>query len=146
MSLISDLSLFAVAFAFLAMGAGSLVNPAAVTRQFGIGILDRDGRNEVRAVYGGFGIAVATTLCWAFFAPTARATICTIFAVALFGMAAGRTASAIWDRGLSRVRSFGRHIKDQPCIWRTPEICRIRAKRSKVTPFGRLKSICYMRA
>ena len=51
-----------IASAFLLMGLGALWRPVLVTAQFGIPSLTRDGRNEVRAVYGGFGLAMALVL------------------------------------------------------------------------------------
>ena len=43
------------------MGFGAIAKPAFVTAQFGILELTQAGRNEVRAVYGGFGIFVLKT-------------------------------------------------------------------------------------
>lgn len=37
------------------MGIGAIAKPTVVTAQFGILELTPAGRNEVRAVYGGFG-------------------------------------------------------------------------------------------
>ena len=44
------------------MGVYALVVPAAILAPFGVPVESPDGRAEVRAVYGGFGIAVAALL------------------------------------------------------------------------------------
>ena len=93
----------AVAVAFALMGIGALVRPTVVTRQFGIPALTAEGRSEVRAVYGGFGLAVAAMLVVAITTPDLRAGIAITVAVALFGMAVGRVVSAVIDRSLSKV-------------------------------------------
>ncbi len=93
----------AVAVAFALMGIGALVRPTVVTRQFGIPALTAEGRSEVRAVYGGFGLAVAAMLVVAITSPDLRAGIAITVAVALFGMAVGRVVSAVIDRSLSKV-------------------------------------------
>ena len=93
----------AVAVAFALMGMGALVRPTVVTRQFGIPALTAEGRSEVRAVYGGFGLAVAGMLVIAITTPDLRAGIAITVAVALFGMAAGRVVSAVIDRSMSKV-------------------------------------------
>ncbi len=47
---------------FLIMGVVALARPAVVTGFFGILEIPPDMRNEVRAVYGGFGVAPAIVL------------------------------------------------------------------------------------
>ena len=44
--------------AFIAMGVMALLRPAQVLAYFGLHNLTPDLRNEVRAVYGGFGVAL----------------------------------------------------------------------------------------
>lgn len=85
---------------FAVMGAVALVNPTYVSTQFGIPALTPDGRNEVRAVYGGFGVAMAVALVAARFTPSLRVGICMTLAAALVGMAVGRLVSAAIDRRL----------------------------------------------
>lgn len=94
------LILGALAFAF--MGFGALAFPAKVTMQFGIATLNGDGRNEVRAVYGGFGLAVSGLLLMAIIDATHRTGIALTVGVALLGMAVGRIASWTLDRTISR--------------------------------------------
>jgi len=85
------------------MGLGALAAPSLVTRQFGIPELTADGRGEVRAVYGGFGLAMAMALAMALVEPSLRAGICLTASLALLGMAGGRAASALIDRRISAV-------------------------------------------
>lgn len=72
------------------MGAGALLRPGVVLTVFGATADTAALRNEVRAVYGGFGLAMAALLlagdALGAFAPGVRLTA----GVALLGMAAGR--------------------------------------------------------
>jgi len=102
-ALLDQVIIWVVAAAFAAMGIGALVAPTLVSRQFGIPSLTPDGRSEVRAVYGGFGLALAAVLGLAALSPDLRAGITLTVAVALLGMAVGRLVSAVIDRSLSRV-------------------------------------------
>ena len=97
-----DIALIAAATLFALMGAGALIRPDAVTRQFGVSTLTPAGRNEVRAVYGGFGVAMAALLLWTLRAPVLRESVAVTLAVALLGMAAGRVVSASIDRRLDK--------------------------------------------
>lgn len=101
--MVADGILVAVALAFAVMGVGALADPTLVTRQFGIPDLTDPGRSEVRAVYGGFGVAIAGMLVFALTSPDLRPGIVVTVAVALFGMAVGRLISAAIDRSMSRV-------------------------------------------
>ena len=80
---------------FALMGLAALVRPTLVTRWFGLTQLPPDMENEVRAVYGGFGLAMAGLLGWIYWWPTAgwQAGVLLTIAVALLGMAAGRLLS-----------------------------------------------------
>ena len=95
-----DLGLYLGALLFAAMGLGALVAPDRVTEQFGIPSLTTAGRNEVRAVYGGFGIAMAGMLILASTSPDLRLGVGLTIGVALIGMAVGRLVSAVIDRTL----------------------------------------------
>ncbi len=88
-----------VAVGFAAMGLAALIRPADVLAQFGVSVETSDGRNEVRAVYGGFGLAVAGLLAVAALGEPATANgILVAVAFALIGMAAGRLLSALRER------------------------------------------------
>lgn len=101
-----DIALIAVASLFALMGTGALFRPDVVTRQFGVPALTPSGRNEVRAVYGGFGAAMAAMLLSTLYAPALRAGVALTLAIALFGMAAGRIVSALIDRRIDRAPIF----------------------------------------
>jgi len=103
---LSAVILVALALAFALMGIGALVSPTVVTRQFGIPALTPDGRSEVRAVYGGFGLAIAGALVYAVVNIDLREGIAITVAIALFGMAAGRLVSAAIDRSMSKVAAL----------------------------------------
>ena len=95
----SDAVLLIVAAAFAAMGAGAIAQPRMVLAQFGVPVDTVDGRNEVRAVYGGFGLAIAALLAVAALANPATADgIVVAVAAALGGMAAGRLISTAFER------------------------------------------------
>ena len=81
----------AVAALFLGMGGYGLVAPAALIRPFGVGLPGPEARTEIRAVYGGFGVAMAAVLTVAAVRPGPAATgAVTAVAAALLGMAGGR--------------------------------------------------------
>ena len=57
-----DLPIYLAMSGFIVMGLGAVIKPLLVTAQFGILELSTAGRNEVRAVYGGFGILMGVAL------------------------------------------------------------------------------------
>jgi hypothetical protein len=98
----ADVAIWAIAAAFAGMGLYALVAPAAVLAQFGVTVETPDGRSEVRAVYGGFGLAVAGVLgAAAAGSGGVREGILVTVGFALAGMAAGRLASRLADRPAS---------------------------------------------
>lgn len=95
----ADAIALVVAGGLALMGAGALVRPALVLAQFGVEVGTADGRNEVRAVYGGFGLAVAALVVVAALgSPAAAEGIFLAVAFALVGMAAGRLVGAAIER------------------------------------------------
>lgn len=90
-----------VAVLFFGMGMWSLAMPDRFLRVFGSQVLDRDGRCEVRAVYGGFGVGIAGLLTYVAFVETHQIGVLLGVAVALAGMALGRVVSGAIDGGLS---------------------------------------------
>lgn len=86
------------AFLFFAMGIAALAAPERILHTFGTDRLTPAGRNEVRAVYGGFGVAVAATLIAGIVAEDIRTGVFVAVAAALGGMAGGRLAGAAADR------------------------------------------------
>jgi hypothetical protein len=79
------------------MGLVALVQPERVVRYFGTNELTVDGRNEVRAVYGGFGVAMGLLLLVSTSVDPIRPGVLLCLAVALLGMAAGRGISRAVD-------------------------------------------------
>jgi hypothetical protein len=97
--MVSELLVAWPALFFLGMGLLALARPDRVVDRFGTDVTTPDGRGEVRAVYGGFGIAIAAVLFWALVAGDAgRWWVPLVVAVATLGMAAGRLMSFALDR------------------------------------------------
>jgi hypothetical protein len=95
----SDALVILVGAGFAAMGLFALVRPRAVLAQFGVAVDTVEGRNEVRAVYGGFGLAIAGLLAVAALGdPSTAEGIIVATAFALLGMAAGRLLSMVRER------------------------------------------------
>ena len=95
--MLSALTTFVAVF-FVGMGLIGLFAPERITAIFGTPALSLAHRNEIRAVYGGFGVAIGALL---FFAPSMPAMTAGIYlsvAVALAGMAGGRVVSALLER------------------------------------------------
>ena len=83
---------------FAGMGCYALAAPTAIIRPFGITLGGASARSEVRAVYGGFGLAIAGVLGYAAVAGDGvRTGIVITVGVALAGMAFGRLVSALLD-------------------------------------------------
>jgi hypothetical protein len=83
---------------FAGMGCYALAAPATIIRPFGITLGSAAARSEVRAVYGGFGLAIAGILGYAALAGgDLREGILITVAAALAGMALGRIVSTVVD-------------------------------------------------
>ena len=95
-----------IALFFLAMGVYALARPERVLATFGTLVTTRDGRNEVRAVYGGYGITMAAALVIGLGDDGLRAGVFVCLALAMLGMALGRVYSAVADRGASAVTAL----------------------------------------
>jgi hypothetical protein len=92
----SDVVILVVAAGFAGMAILALARPRVVLEQFGVDVATVEGRNEVSAVYGGFGVAVAALLAVAALGEPATAEgIVVTVAFALAGMAAGRVFAAM---------------------------------------------------
>ena len=91
----------ACAVALAGMGVAGLVSPQFVVGRFGIRLDAPDSRTEVRAVYGGYGIAVAALVIWvvATGSPLAPGVLIAM-GVSMTGMAAGRLAGAAAERAV----------------------------------------------
>lgn len=86
-----------IAIAMAIMGVAALARPAVIWAPFGVAPTTPASRSEVRAVYGGFGLAIAALLVFALEDASAgvRAGILLALAMSFFGMAAGRVVSAL---------------------------------------------------
>jgi hypothetical protein len=92
------LSLYLGFLLFAAMGGALLWQPQYLTRVTGLELSTVESRNEVRAAYGGFGVAAALALFIALVWSPLRGGICLALGLALIGMAAGRGYSAFLER------------------------------------------------
>jgi hypothetical protein len=97
-----------VAIGFAGMGLAALVRPAFIWAPFGVEPTTPESRSEVRAVYGGFGLAIAALLVLTDdSAADLRDGVLIAVAVSLLGMAAGRVVSALLEpRTLLRSPGF----------------------------------------
>jgi len=96
-----------VAIGFAGMGIAALVRPAFIWAPFGVEPTTPESRSEVRAVYGGFGLAIAGLLVLTDDSAGLRDGVLVAVAVSLVGMAAGRLASALVEpRTLLRSPGF----------------------------------------
>ena len=103
-----DVAVVLVAAFFAGMGALGLARPEQVVGRFGTVLPGVDARNEVRAVYGGFGVAVAALLGTALAAGDEfRDGVLAAVAVSLVGMAVGRLVGFVLER---------------PASWRSPTV------------------------
>ena len=94
-----DVVMIVTGVAFAAMGAAAIVRPALVPAQFGAGAETAEIRTEVRAVYGGFGLAMATLLiCTPLTSSSYRDGVAVTVGIALAGMAGGRAVGAVLER------------------------------------------------
>lgn len=89
----------AVAAFFLGMGLLGLAAPQTLIQPFGIELGTATARTEVRAVYGGFGVAVGVLLALAAFdLGGLRQGVTITVAVSLAGMAFGRLIARFAER------------------------------------------------
>lgn len=87
-----------VALFFLFMGLQAILLPESLGNIVGFSLDVDRGPNEMRAVYGGFGLAMAGMAWWAVFQTPVAEPYLIALAIALFGMAGGRIISLIIER------------------------------------------------
>ena len=97
-----SIAVWLVVVFFAGMGLLALAAPESISAINGTPTLTPAGRNEVRAVYGGFGLAVAAMLVVALGTPAVGPGILLAVAASLAGMAGGRVLAAL----IERPRSF----------------------------------------
>jgi hypothetical protein len=96
---VQTLVIIVVAVFFFGMGVSGLVAPAALIKPFRMVADSAEARSEVRAVYGGFGVAIGGLLLMALGDPGGtRAGVLVTVAVALLGMAFGRLVARAVER------------------------------------------------
>lgn len=88
---------------FAWLGSIALRHPRELLRGFGIEVEGVDGMNEVRAVYGGFPLAMALSLLFSLFRAELHPIAPLAVATAMLGMAAGRVISAAIDQSAGRL-------------------------------------------
>ena len=88
---------------YAALGLVALIRPGQILLGFGIEANGTDARNEIRAVYGGFPLALAAALVIGLYVPTWRSGILVCAALSTGGMTTGRAISAIIDRRIGRL-------------------------------------------
>ncbi len=97
----NSIAIIAVALFMGGMGLSAIVAPVRFLRFVGSETLGRDGRNEVRAVYGGYGLMMCGALMYALQQTDYQSGILLCMGLALCGMALGRVISIVPDRGIS---------------------------------------------
>jgi len=102
----STISIVVVASLMALMGVCGIITPVRFLRFVGSETLGRDGRNEVRAVYGGFGLMMGGILLYAVQETAYQPGILLCMGLALAGMAIGRIISIVPDRGISAFMVF----------------------------------------
>ncbi len=83
---------------FLLMGLGAFLQPRHFLQWFDIEAGTATARNEIQAVYGGFGVAMFVILLLPHWMPELRSGIAIAVAAALAGMAFGRIVGAVRER------------------------------------------------
>jgi hypothetical protein len=95
---VTTVVIIAVSVFFLGMGVFAFAAPAALARPFRIAVDAPESRSEIRAVYGGFGVAIAVLLGMAAFdVGGIRPGVVLTVAGALAEMALGRLVSRLVD-------------------------------------------------
>jgi hypothetical protein len=87
-----------VAALMILMGLAAFARPRQFLVPLGLPAETPDARNEVQAVYGGFGVAIGAVLLAPIWLPTLGNGPALVVAVALGGMAFGRLVAALRER------------------------------------------------
>jgi len=97
----STTAIIIVAVFMTGMGVLAIASPTRFLRFVGSETLGREGRNEVRAVYGGFGLMMGGILLYALQQTDYRPGILLCMGLALAGMSLGRVVSIALDRAMT---------------------------------------------
>ncbi|MBV1934345.1 MAG: DUF4345 domain-containing protein [Parvibaculaceae bacterium] len=87
-----------VALFFFYMGFGAVIDPDSTLSYFSAGTLGADMRNEVRAVYGGYGVAIGLLLLATLKMSSLKTGVRLTVSVSVGGMAAGRFLSMLMEQ------------------------------------------------
>lgn len=90
--------IYVTAMLFLLMGLAGIFRPMQILNLLSVKETTPEMRNEARAVYGGFGIAIAVALFLTTRLDGLRVGVLFTVALALLGMAFGRIASLLVER------------------------------------------------
>ncbi|TDP47860.1 DUF4345 family protein [Zavarzinia compransoris] len=92
-----------VALLLAGMGIAAFARPAALLAPLGLAAGTADARNEIQAVYGGFGLAMAAMLVAPLWLPELGRGPALMVAAALAGMAGGRIVATLREGGIGRL-------------------------------------------
>ena len=95
----TSLAIWVVAVFFFTMGMVALFDPERFAEPLGLSPEPLIGTNEIRAVYGGYGVVVCALILYSANRPELRPGVFTAVSFSLLGMAAGRLVSAVIERG-----------------------------------------------
>jgi len=87
-----------IAVAFALMGIAAFARPRTLVGFLGLNAESPDARNEIQAVYGGFGLAIAATLAATLWYPQYQDGVIVTVAASMAGMAGGRVVAALRER------------------------------------------------
>ena len=90
--------IYLIAVFFLLMGLAGIFRPMRILNLLSVKETSPEMRNEARAVYGGFGIAIAVALFLATRLDGLRVGILFTVSLSMLGMAFGRIASLLVER------------------------------------------------
>lgn len=93
-----SIQLILVAVIFAAIGLYGIIAPRKLYAQFGVTVDTADGRNEIRAVYGGMCLAIAVVMFESPWLGAAAPGILLTVMVMLLGMASGRILGLFVER------------------------------------------------
>jgi hypothetical protein len=100
--MLSIVGVLGAALFFGAIGVSAMIRPRNLLQGFSIEANEPESRNEIRAVYGGFPLAVAALLIFSLTRPDLSDGILIALATSSAGMAIGRIVSVIIDRKIDR--------------------------------------------
>jgi dolichol kinase len=101
-AMLGTICVVAAALFYGAIGVSAIMRPKHLLRGFSIEAAVSESRNEIRAVYGGFPLAVAGLLLFSLTQPELSDGILTSLSICSAGMAFGRILSALMDKTIGK--------------------------------------------